>query len=496
MAHSLRKAFAPWGTHFLFALLIVFLIFGHLSWVAEWGPSVGALVSGAVLFSLSVILFAIIPYSQWVIPVAIGILIWLWQILKDSENKGLQTVFKYIRSFIGVLARLILFLFVLGLGSIAILNNIWVARGATLIWVILILAVKRTDWLKRNGFDQVAKQINWVLAIVGIGSISWLGVQFLCASSSGLLVHIFSHSTSAYSSRSPRIYDLAVEKSHAILFDDKKAGIIGRIGYPEGALSVSEKILFGPERILPTPDGRIFVFCKEKSVGLYEVAQDLSGAAKLFHYPAVDADLDETRNLIILADEHWPKVAIYHYPDQKLDKYALPKFIAPYALTIASKNGGFFVSGWFFSIYLIKGELAPDNTVKRFHSKVVGPFSMGMALDENKGLIYLAKPLIGKIDVLRIDDLSRVERISAPMWLREIALSDDGSLLFAPNYFTGEMAVIRTADARRCATYYVGSSARAVVFSAQHRALFVANTTQINELPIAKLPVECTMEYK
>lgn len=481
----------------LTAFFLLLAIFGGATLVAEWGASSGALISGAVIFSSATILAISFPFS-FVGLAAIALCgVWLRRKARKQPNGKAGIAWGIYRKTSILIGRFFLFFLVLGTGSFGLLADIWIARGFLIAWAIVLVAFKKIDGIRKMGFTALARMSFAVLALAGIVSLmmaAWSGHK---ASPSELPVQVFPLATEEQAGFS-RIYDVAVRSEDQILFDDRLSGNLAGVTYPGYAdppIFHAQPILTSPERIMIASDGTIFVFCKGKDFGLFRVSPNLDRAEKMFRYFAVDAEIDPERGIIILVGEREPDISIFNLVDNKVRRHKLPVFMAPYAIAISRKEKAAFISGWFFSSNLIKATIDSGLNPEYFF-RIVGPFSMGMAVDDVRGQLYLARPLIGKIDVFRTEDLSRVDRIDAPMWLREIALNEDKSLLFAPNYLTGEMAVIRTDDGARCASYRVGSRPRAVVYSAPHKAVLVANASHITALPLSKLPSECFMRYK
>jgi len=359
-----------------------------------------------------------------------------------------------------------------------------------LIIISLIIIIKR-----KLSYLYLILSIDSIISLIGLGTIAIIIVNFFI-SSPNLPKKLYPKTNIESKSDFSVIYDVIADHSGNIYFNDKNSGRFGKISYPENEVTISEILIDGPERMMISSDGQIFVFGKGKDHGLYSLNNKLTIAKKLNSFFAIDLILDDINKTAFLIEEIiinyiMPKLCIYDYQTQKSYMYDLNKVFMPYGITYSKQHNAIYISGWFFSYQMIIVELSSNSAVSKIRTKTIGPFSLDIKVSESRDLLYISRPLIGKIDVFRISNLSRIARISAPMWVREFALSDDGSLLFAPNYMTGEMAVIKTADSTQCATYNIGTSSRALAFSQARNSLIASNPSEIFELPLSSLPMKC-----
>jgi hypothetical protein len=101
---------------------------------------------------------------------------------------------------------------------------------------------------------------------------------------------------------------------------------------------------------------------------------------------------------------------------------------------------------------------------------------------------------LGLVDVIDVHRFERTQRIRTPMLVRQLAVSSDGKLLFAANYVSGTLWVIRTDSGQRCAVYSTAEHPRMIEYSSFYDAVFVAVEDRLMALRIDALPPECFPE--
>jgi hypothetical protein len=293
-----------------------------------------------------------------------------------------------------------------------------------------------------------------------------------------------------------RLYEIVGAPDGTVYVAAKGTNNIVRFAWPNRALSASHGRLDSVERMAMADDGRLLALVAGSPAGLWRITPDLSVAERLVPVPFIDLAVDHERRVVIAAGRVADFLLVRQMDSGVDRRYPLTGGwlrMKPASIALAPRRGKVFVTSWtpFANFHLISADLGPDGTLVNFRRKLLGAEASGMAVDEQRGRLYVARPFLPWVDVLRLDDLERIARYPAPLFARELALSDDNSLLFVASFGLGDLYVVRAADGVRCATYFAGYMPRGMSFLSRQQAVAVACDNEAAALPLADLPAAC-----
>jgi hypothetical protein len=151
----------------------------------------------------------------------------------------------------------------------------------------------------------------------------------------------------------------------------------------------------------------------------------------------------------------------------------------PYGLA-ATEDGRYFVSGWFYSATLSAARRLPGGSFAEPRSKWLGPFALGMAVNDETGSLFVTRPTLWAVDVLDVETLERRFRMPAPPWTRVVVAAPERDAIVTANFYTGQIAALRASDGGLIATWRGPiKEARSMLWDAPRQQLFVTGRTEI-----------------
>lgn len=291
------------------------------------------------------------------------------------------------------------------------------------------------------------------------------------------------------------VYDVKVdEQSQRLYLADRGAGRIGRIDLRTHEFILSEPVYPQIEQLVLRDDGRFLATYLNPRVGSKgndalwidtETLQVTQRCHGIRHYVDMVASL--TGDIVIAAQEFNRDLQLVVF-NQCREKQIRTATRWPYQVLCSPKWSACFVSGQFFSATLSRARFrdgVPDGVDALF----VGPFSLGMTKDETRDLLFVARPLLGVVDVIDAKGLRRVRRIRQAPMVRGLAAAPEADLLFAPDFFTGDVAVFRLSTGEKLGVVPTSRNVREVVWSPKLRRLFVAAEECVYSIALSDLAI-------
>jgi len=418
-------------THVLWGRDLLLENLAGYGFAAIYHIALGA-VKGAAL-SLKNILFLPLTLLRhgWIsLVVALALIVLLIWLLK---NGGLRRLTKGLSKAIFYGLFFILFL---GLSTIWWMFAAWQTELAALLGVALLVAV------------HLREQINYV------GLYLWI---FMCATAPLFLLADFAQRLTA---RPVMVERLSAEACYDVACNERdECGLASaETKQAEMFTAGSRQTLTqsgGPQRLAVEPHGTRFFFAN------YHAGEN----ALLIHAPegdrvaaipgcdnAIDVHYDALRRTVFLACEAGRSAQRYE-PDSGAVRLVAQTHGFPYAL--AANATRLFVTQEFFVGKL--GEVAPGggrvtaidlNTGAVRKERRFGLIVWGAAWEENRRLLWVAKPLTG--EVLALDEeLNMLARIRVDYGPRDLAYDSGRDRLLAGNYLTGTISLIDAATKKK-----------------------------------------------
>jgi hypothetical protein len=464
--------------------MISYIIFGSILSYLDWVPSFLILFGTLFVRSHQIVLSNLGIWFELLLGLAV------LSVIASRHNRVMGFLKKWL---VMPLCRVALVASLLVSHSAAVLVNVWIVRAVFVCWLLCYLAIRSGTLFKKRITIVSIASFNYLFAVLGIILFltSMFGVRYLPSDVDTPEI-VFSP---RHSPNFSRIYDLIEGPAGNILFNDRNTANYGKYSPESNTFEFKEGNYCCPERFAYSKQDRLFMTMKRHGhgdEGIFEVGENFE-MKSLFPFHAIDIDIYQKQDTLISISEGGGEIVLYDIINKKLNKVYLKAWnnSASYSLIIDQKSGKFIMSMWFAGCYLVSADITEKSQLENVQYKAVGFFSLGMALDEDRDLLYVARPFIKTVDVFRTSDMKRIMRIKAPMYSRTIALARDGALLIATNYFSGDLAVIRTDNQERCASYKIGPKSRSVIYSKQQETIYVSSKSHIYKIPINTLPEAC-----
>jgi len=282
---------------------------------------------------------------------------------------------------------------------------------------------------------------------------------------------------------SPKIYDMKIDDNSRLLyFSESKKGRIGRINLVTGDTRLSSPDFGGAEQLVLADDNKhIATYLKKNDRKTLLI--DAESLQSIWNCPNIGGYMDLTatpfNRILAGVQELEPQLFWISIHDCKEDFIYL-KTLFPYQVLCSEKFMACYVSGWFSSMTMTKVELNPiSKRPSKAQGLFLGPFSIGMTMDERSGKLYVSRPLAGCIDVIDLSSFHRIHRIQCVPMVRAVAYSPEYDLLFLPEYFTGKVEVRKASNGRKILEFQVGPHVREIVWDSMLETLFIADLSNI-----------------
>ncbi len=283
-----------------------------------------------------------------------------------------------------------------------------------------------------------------------------------------------------------KIYDIKLAQGgRVVFFCDKFGRRVGRLDLDSGEIRWSERLELLPERLqVDESRGRVTAFLKEplpQRPGLM-AEFDLATLARIRTCPMgrwVDFAPSLEPGRFVAIQEMVGKIYEMDMETCRTQGVGIDTRL-PYGLALVDAGRRYFVSGWFYSSVLSIVERYPRGELGEARSVWIGPFSLGMATDDETRALFVARPTAWAIDVIDQDTLTRRSRIPALPWIRTLAAAPEIGLVFTANFFTGQVVALRTDTGEVVATWQGPvKEARTMLWDPDRRRLFVTGRTEI-----------------
>jgi DNA-binding beta-propeller fold protein YncE len=199
----------------------------------------------------------------------------------------------------------------------------------------------------------------------------------------------------------------------------------------------------------------------------------------------IDIDVDEKRHRLYLLNEFGKKLFVYDSRTMKQIEelnFNKSKFLSwPYAVETDSKTGVVYVSSFLAGNRLYRIDPATKKVIHRFLP------SMGLAVDERRGLIYAARPILSRIDALDASTLKTVASIPAGAAVRNIELSPGGKYLIAGEFIKGKVSIIDLDLRKIVAVMKAGKNPRGLHYNPGEKTLIVSTSEKVVSYDLATL---------
>ncbi|MDP8257337.1 MAG: hypothetical protein P9M14_16445 [Candidatus Alcyoniella australis] len=310
-----------------------------------------------------------------------------------------------------------------------------------------------------------------------------------------------------------QLFDMKSDAGNNVLyFTDKFAGEIGRIDLSSGSVKLSNPKYHGVEQLVLRDNGdRLAIFTKEP-FSLFVLSAESLDEEKQCCVPLPEQDaiwgfqdiaavvngysvLLGFNDLAAVGSEPYMAATVeFHMPSLgrrnnlywvRHDSCAFQpadlqrNIDCPYQTLCSERHGICFVSGMFFSSRLLS--FSYDSKMYPTDSKTlfIGPFALGMALDETSGLLFVARPMSWSVDVIDIPTFSRIRRIPTHPMVRAIACAPQLDMLFCSSYFSGKIQVIQISTGEPLFELMVGPHVRETIWDSELETLFLLDEEHI-----------------
>lgn len=120
-------------------------------------------------------------------------------------------------------------------------------------------------------------------------------------------------------------------------------------------------------------------------------------------------------------------------------------------------------------------------------SIVIPSFAVGIAVNEQDNIVYVALPMKGLVGAYDANNLAPMKFIRAGFGVRELAFDRGRQVLYAGNYITGKIKAFDTKHGTLTKEFFSGRRIRRLAYSDTLRKLFVANANGFLEMDPGKL---------
>lgn len=409
-------------------------------------------------------------------------------LLEGLAGYGFVAVFHVI---FGVIKVVVLSLKAIGFIPIALLRHAWISLPITVALIVLLIVLKRKHWL-----TPLMDAVRW--AIVGIrSSIFFLGLSTLwwiiaawqteltavlalavliTVHLRGQLKHVHLYllvltwatlplffvidRAQRWTARPVMVERLSAEACYDVACNERDECGLAPAESKQAEMFVagSRQALIqtgGPQRLAVEPHGLRFFFANYHA-GENALTIHSPGGDRVVTIPgcdnAIDVNFDSLRETVYLACEAGRNVQQYVPVSGTVRVLAHTRGF-PYALAASATR--LFVTQEFFVGKL--GEAVPGggrvmaidlNTGALSKDRRFGLIVWGAAWEENRRLLWVAKPLTG--EVLALDEeLNILARIRVDYGPRDLAYDPGRDRVLAGNYLTGTISVIDAATKKK-----------------------------------------------
>jgi len=187
----------------------------------------------------------------------------------------------------------------------------------------------------------------------------------------------------------------------------------------------------------------------------------------------ISAALDAKRRRLYAINEFGKTLFVFdadtmrRVKEIRFERAARP--VWPYKVAVDERSGRVFISGDLLSSRL--WAVSPESGKVRVRGGFAG---MGLAVDGRRGLLYVARPLAGRVDAVDMGSLKTVAAMRAGAGTRELCIDERRGLLFAGDFLEGTVSVFDLDSRKKTRTLRPGAFPRGMHCDAGHGILAVA----------------------
>ena len=260
------------------------------------------------------------------------------------------------------------------------------------------------------------------------------------------------------------------------------------------SIRASDKTLLRPERFVVLDDHAMLT---NNAVG----RRDLPDAVQ-FHIPdlagrreirldhmnrVVDIGLDPATRRLLFVDEEAPLLAVWDLDAWRLVKEVVldtPRFFNANKVTVDAAARRAYVGSWLQGRRLYEVDL---DALALARTAPVGVSVSDIAVDAGRNALYLARPLLSRIDVLDRQTLRRTGGLPTIAGVRKLLWIPDRDLLVAGSFFTGELEAIDMADPARRTRIKAFPRIRGLYYDAPSGRVWIASLRGVFTVPVDRL---------
>ncbi len=196
--------------------------------------------------------------------------------------------------------------------------------------------------------------------------------------------------------------------------------------------------------------------------------------------------LDEPGGRLLLINEFGRSVSVYSMetmeamPSISLDA---PLLFYPSYLTVNGRTGNAYLSDIFLS-----GRLYKIGVKKGIVSSRRGMPGAMMGVDESRGLLYVARPILSRVDILDGNTLKTVGTLPAGPDVRHLCLDTNRSRVYTSNFFRRTIDVIDIKSEKIIKTFKLSSAPRGMHLYSDDGVLLVSTSQSVEIINVRKLP--------
>lgn len=156
-----------------------------------------------------------------------------------------------------------------------------------------------------------------------------------------------------------------------------------------------------------------------------------------------------------------------------------PYPILPYEIQINHLTGAVYIPSYYSALRVYRCDPATGRTISHR-----GGMYLGVAVDEKRNLVYAARPLAGRVDVLDGGTMKLLRTLPVGFGVRNLALSPNGNYLYATLFLSRGAAILDTGGNARPRIIRVGKDPRGIHYDPRTSSVVVSCSGQVLLLPV------------
>ena len=283
-----------------------------------------------------------------------------------------------------------------------------------------------------------------------------------------------------------QIYDIKYSAyNNSLYFSEKLDGIIGRLHVPTDEISFSGQFFKGTEQLVLINDKKM-IATNSNAYGPVRVSVvDAITLNPNYYCPNLQFfnDLVEAPSHKFLGAVENGINNFYLININNCSKTTIDTNTSnPYQILCSKLLNKCYIDGWTLSGTL--SEISFDEKGYPIASRglYIGPFSLGMAFDKNDERLFIARPIIGMIDVISTETFKRISRIPCAKLVRPVVYIPDMDFLIAVSFYSGQADVIHVKTQKVIAKFFVGTTVRDVIWVKEFETIYFAAQNHIAAL--------------